>query len=150
MSKSERGQDSDLLAPVDFLVVEFPDGIPTRGGFDELLDLADRNVIQVLDLEFLAKDHAGVRVVEAADLPDVEGMDLTVWGGASSGLLDADDLAAVGAEMDPGSLAVVVVFENVWVLSLVDRWAGSGARLILDGAVPVGALLDALDAVDPE
>lgn len=45
-----------------------------------------------------------------------------------------------------GSVAVAVVFENSWVLGLVERWSQTGARLLFDGAVPVADLLDALDA----
>ena len=137
------------LAPVDVIVVEFPDGTPSPGGFAELLRLAEARVVQVLDLEFVAKDASGVRVVTAADLPHVEGLDPTVWEGSSSGLLDQDDLALVGESIAEGSLAVVVVFENLWVLDLVGRWTASGGRMILDGAVPVEALLDALDATEP-
>lgn len=138
----------DVLAPIDFIVVEFPDGIPAAGGFERLLDLVDRNVIRILDLEFIRNDATGVHTVAISELADHPGVDLTVWEGASSGLLDADDLATIGAELAPGGVAAVVVFENVWVLGLVDDWARSGARLVLDGAVPAGDLLDALDAAE--
>lgn len=40
----------DVLGPVDYVVVEFPNGQPTPDGFVRLLDLADRRVIQVLDV----------------------------------------------------------------------------------------------------
>lgn len=45
--------DGDALGPVDYVVVEFPDGQLAPGGFERLLDLVDRRVIQVLDVEFL-------------------------------------------------------------------------------------------------
>ncbi len=139
---------ADVLAPVDFIVVEFPDGVPTAGGFDRLLDLVERNVIRILDLEFIRKDGTGVGSVAISDLPEHPGVDLTVWEGASSGLLDLDDLAVIGAEIGDDSVAVVVVFENVWVLDLVDGWSRSGARLVFDGAIPTSDLLDALDAAE--
>jgi uncharacterized BrkB/YihY/UPF0761 family membrane protein len=147
MPASESNAD-DMLAPVDFIVVEFPDGVPTAGGFEQLLDLVDRNVIRVLDLEFIQKDATGVRTVSISDMPEHPGVDLGTWEGASSGLLDVDDLATIGSEIGDGSIAVVVVFENVWVLGLVEGWSRSGARLVLDGAIPTGDLLDALDAAE--
>ena len=140
--------DVDVLAPVDFVVVEFPDGVPTAGGFEQLLGLVDGNVIRILDVEFIAKDGAGARVLPPSEVPDTDGLDLTVWDGASSGLLDADDLDLIAAEMTDGGIAVVVVFENVWVLGLIEGWSAAGARLIFDGAVPAGDLLDALDATE--
>jgi hypothetical protein len=139
---------ADVLAPVDFLVVEFPDGVPGGDGFDRLLDLVDRNVIRVLDVEFVLKDETGVRAIPVSDLPAQREIDLSVWDGASSGLLDLDDLATIGAEIGDDSLAVVVVFENIWVLDLVNRWSRSGARLVFDGAIPTVDLLDALDAAE--
>ena len=139
---------ADVLAPVDFIVVEFPDGVPTAGGFEQLLDLVDRNVIRVLDLEFIRKDGTGVRTIAVSDLAEHPGVDLTSWQGASSGLLDLDDLATIGAEIGHDSVAVVVVFENIWVLDIVDGWSRSGARLVFDGAVPTADLLSALDAAE--
>lgn len=149
MAEQQPESGSDVLAPVDFIVVEFPDGIPTAGGFDQLIDLVDNNVIRVLDLEFVVNDGSSARIVSPLELPDSGGIDLTPWEGASSGLLDADDLTSIASEMRAGSVAVVVVFENVWVLGLVDKWSSSGARLIFDGAIPTGDLLDALDATEP-
>jgi hypothetical protein len=138
----------DLLAPVDFIVVEFPDGVPTAAGFDRLLDLVDRNVIQVLDVEFIAKDDTGVRVVPVSELPAGSAEDLSEWIGSSSGLLEAEDIATIGEQIGHGSVAVAVVFENVWVLDVVAGWSQSGARLVLDGAVQVDDLLHALDATE--
>ncbi len=40
---AEEGSDvGDVLGPVDYVAVEFPNGQPTVGGFERLLDLADR------------------------------------------------------------------------------------------------------------
>ena len=97
---------ADVLAPVDFIVVEFPDGVPTASGFEQLLDLVDRNVIRVLDLEFIREDGTGVRTVAVSDLAEHPGVDLAAWEGASSGLLDLDDLATIGAEIGDDSVAV--------------------------------------------
>lgn len=139
---------ADVLGPVDFVVVEFPDGKPSAGGFDQLLDLADRVVISVLDVEFLRADDDGVRIVTIAELDLDPDVDLSAWNGASSGLLDDEDLASIGEEMSPGAVAVVVIFENLWVLGLAGAWADGGGRLILDGGLPVDDLLAALDAAE--
>lgn len=41
-----------------------------------------------------------------------------------------------------------VIYENRWVLGLVDAWRHDGARLIANGGIPVGDLVAALDATD--
>lgn len=146
MPNSEVVAQDDLLAPVDAVVVEFADGVVTADGFDRLLDLVDRNVIRILDVEFVSKSPDGAQVVGVSELPARPELDLSAWSGSSSGLLDADDIALVGDEIAEGSIAVVVVFENVWVLDLVANWPG--ARVVLDSGVATDDLLDALDALD--
>ena len=146
MPNSEVVAQDDLLAPVDAVVVEFADGVVTADGFDRLLDLVDRNVIRILDVEFISKGPDGAQVVGVSELPARPELDLSAWNGSSSGLLDADDIALVGDEIAEGSIAVVVVFENVWVLDLVANWPG--ARVVLDGGVATDDLLGALDALD--
>lgn len=94
-------------------------------------------MIGVLDLEFIAKDLDGkVATVPTGELALPDGIDLTVWDGAASGLLDDADVAEVGSALDAGSVAVVVVFENRWVIGLADAWRRAGARLIADGGLP--------------
>jgi hypothetical protein len=115
-----------------------------------LLDLADRGVIQILDLEFVTKgDDGGVEFVAPRELSPSAGVDLTAWEGASSGLLDPSDLSQLGAALQPAEVAASVVFENRWVLGLVDAWRLGSARLIADGGLAADEIVAALDATEP-
>jgi hypothetical protein len=51
--------------------------------------------------------------------------------------------------MQPGSVAVVVIYENRWVLGLVDSWRRDGARLIAEGGLSAADIVAALDATEP-
>jgi hypothetical protein len=150
MTETQQADLEDELGPIDYLVVEFPDGRVAPGGFAALLDLADRGVIDVLDVEFIAKaGDGGVTRVPVAELHPADGLDLSVWDGASSGLFGDDDLAEIGATLSPGSVAVLVVYENRWVLDLVDAWRRQGARLVADGGLAADEIVAALDATEP-
>ena len=46
-------------------------------------------------------------------------------------------------------MAVVVVYENRWVFSVVNAWRRDGARLIADGGLSPDELVAALDATEP-
>ena len=59
MTAARPDSDGDELAPVDFLAIEFPGGRLTAGGFEQLLSLVDRGVVDILDMEFIAKDADG-------------------------------------------------------------------------------------------
>jgi Family of unknown function (DUF6325) len=151
MSSPDRGEIEDELGPIDFLVVAFPGGRIGSGGFTTLLDLADRGVIQILDLEFVTKGHdGGVKSVAPRELSGSADVDLMAWDGASSGLLDASDFSQLAAALQPGDVGAIVVFENRWVLGLVDAWRQDGARLIADGGLAPDEVLAALDATEPD
>ena len=150
-SSPDRDEIDDELGPIDFLVVAFPGGRIGSEGFATLLDLADRGMIQILDLEFVTKgDDGGVKAVAPRELSPSAGVDLTAWEGASSGLLDSSDLSQLEAALQPGEVAAIIVFENRWVLGLVDAWRQDGARLIADGGLAADEIVAALDATEPE
>ncbi len=140
---------ADNLGPIDYVLVEFPDGVPGIEGFSAMLDLAERGVICVLDLEFIAKETDGaVHTVPVSDLV-ASNPRLSAWDGASSGLLDGDDIAVIGEAIEPGGLAAAIIFENRWVLGVVDSWEREGGRLITDGGLAASDVIAALDATDP-
>ena len=137
------------LGPIDYLAVEFTAGRFTGEDFSMLLDAVDREVVRVLDLEFIVKDGDGtVRKVEVDQLENPAGVDLTVWEGSSSGLLDASDVAEVGAAIEPGSLAGILIYENLWAVSLAAGLGRHGARLIADGRISPEEIVVALDRTE--
>ncbi len=137
--------DPDVLAPVDYLAVEFPSGQMTGAGFRLLREVVERGIVAVLDLEFLVKDADGaVTRVALEDVPQREPVDVSQWEGTYSGILDEDDLAAVGAQIRPGSLAGVLVYENVWAAPIMQEIMDSGARLLGSGRIDGDDLVAAL------
>ena len=142
--------DLEQSGPIDYLVVEFPGNRMTGEGFPILIDLVDRGLIRILDLVFVRKDLDGS--VAGLMLGDIDGdgaLDLTVFEGASSGLLDDADLDEVGGVLEPGSSAGVLVYENVWAAPLASAWRRGGGQLVASGRIPVQAMLAALDAAEP-
>ena len=150
MSVPSQPDPADELSPIDFLAIEFPGAHISASGFEQLLSLADQGVIGVLDLEFITKDSAGnASKVDVGDLANPDGVDLSAWVGASSGLLDRADVDEIAAAIQPGSVAAVIVYENRWVLSLVNTWRRDGARFIADGGIAASDVVAALDATEP-
>jgi Family of unknown function (DUF6325) len=149
MAATQPESDGDELGPVDFLAIEFPGGRLTAPGFEKLLGLADQGIVDILDMEFIAKDAEGTsKKTDVWEFAAPAGVDLSAWAGASSGLLDDSDVAEISAAMQPGSVAVVVIYENRWVLGLVDAWRRDGARLIADGGLSADDIVAALDAAE--
>jgi hypothetical protein len=62
----------------------------------------------ILDREFIAKDAAGTsKKVDVWEFAVPEGVDLSAWAGASSGLLDDSDVGEISAAMHPGSVRFI-------------------------------------------
>lgn len=139
----------DDVGPIDYLVVEYPGSRPTGEALPYLVDLVDRGLIRILDLVFVRKDPDGsVAAVELANLVQDENPDLTVFEGASSGLLGQDDVEEAGAVIGPGSTAAIVMYENLWAAPLAGALRRGGARLVAAGRIPAQDFLAALDSVE--
>ncbi|MFZ0323771.1 MAG: DUF6325 family protein [Actinomycetes bacterium] len=137
------------VGPVDYLVVEFPGNKMTGEALPMLVDLVDAGIIRILDLVFVRRDLDGtLTVLEIADF-DGDGVeDLAIFQGASSGLLDEDDINESGAVIEPGSSAGILVFENRWAAPFVGALRRSGAEVVASGRIPAQDLMDAIDAAE--
>lgn len=141
----------DLMGPVDYLVLEFPGSRMTGEGLPMLLDLVDRGIIRILDLAFVTKGTDGsVAGIAITDL-DADGeLDVAVFEGARSGLVDDDDLAEAGSVLEPGNSAGVLVYENLWAAPLARELRRGGAQMVASGRVPVQALLASIEAAEAQ
>jgi hypothetical protein len=76
---------------------------------------------------FVTKNADGtVSGFEARDLsPDSVG-DMTVFEGASSGLLGDEDAEKAGEAIEPGSAAVMLLYENRWAAPFVSAVRRNG------------------------
>ena len=132
-----------------YLAVEWPGRHVTGEGFRLLMDLVDREIVRVLDLLFIAKDADGtVSKLEVADVEHSDALDERLWG-LSSGLLDQSDIDQVAAAIEPGSLAGILVYENLWAVPMWTAIDRTSARLVGAGRIPGPDLVAALDALNP-
>jgi hypothetical protein len=138
--------DEGLPGPVDYLVVEFPGARLTGAGLSELAGLVDRGVIRILDLQVVRRGaDDSLDVVELADLDGDGALDLAVFSGSASGLLDADDAEQAASLIARGDAAAVLVYENAWAGPFVAALRSEGAELIAGGRIPADDLLEAAD-----
>jgi hypothetical protein len=139
------------LGPIDIVVIGYPPGAPMTGeAVPIMLDLVDRGIVRVLDALFVTKEEDGTFTgIDLADLDADSAGDLTVFAGASTGLISDDDVAKVAAEMEPGSAAMTIVYENRWAAPFAAAVRRNGGRLIASERISTQDLIDALDAADP-
>lgn len=140
----------DELGPIDIVVIAYPADAPMTGEAVPLvLDLVDRGIIRVLDVLFLRENDDGTfSGFEARDLDSESVGDFTVFEGASSGLLGEEDVATAADAIEPGSAAVMIVYENTWAGPFVAAVRRNGGHLVASQRIPAQDLLDALDAAE--
>ncbi len=137
------------LGPVDYLVVAFPAGQADFSGAmaSELRALMDSNTVRVLDLLLLTKDVDGA--VEASELRDADDSEVGQLRAAEADLavlLAESDVEEIGRVLEPGSAAVVLVWENTWAAPFGAAVRRSGGQLVTSGRIPVQAILAAIEA----
>jgi hypothetical protein len=138
------------LGPIDIVVIGFPPDAPMTGEAVPLLvDLVERGIVRVLDILFVTVNADGtVSGFDATDL-DAKGVgDFAIFEGASSGLLGDDDVATAADAIEPGSSAVVIVYENRWAAPFAAAVRRNGGVLIDNQRIPVADLVSALDAAE--
>ncbi|GAA1799304.1 DUF6325 family protein [Agromyces neolithicus] len=137
----------DEMGPVDFLVLEFPAGQANFTGeiAEELVRLVDAGTIRVIDLIILTKDDdGGVDAMELEDLGELG--PLVELESELAELLAAEDVANLSVAMQPGSVAGVLVYENLWAAPFGSAARRAGGQLIANGRIPTQAIIASLEA----
>jgi hypothetical protein len=135
------------LGPVDYVIVEFPAGAQNFTGemADALVALVDAGTIRVIDILILTKNDDGS--VDAMELADVEDLGPLVTIEAElAELLAEEDVENLAAAMEPGSVAGVLIWENLWAAPFASAARRAGGQLIADGRIPIQAIIAAIDA----
>jgi hypothetical protein len=142
------------VGPIDYLAIELQSVRMKGEGLAALIDLVDRGIIRVLDLRAVTREADGTfTAVAITDLDHDGTLDLAVFDGVESGLLDDDDLRQAAELIEPSKVVVLLLYENTWAAPFVAAMRRAGAELIASGRIPadeVEAMLDALEAEEAQ
>ncbi len=145
--------DEDLVdvGPIDYLALEFPEARVNGEGLAALLDLVDKGTVRILDLRAVKREVDGTFTeMEIADFDSDGTLDLAVFRGISSGLLDDDDLSQAASLIEPGKVVALLVWENTWAAPFVSAMRRVGADIIASGRIPADEVVAMLDELETE
>ena len=114
-----------------------------------MLDLVDRGIIRILDVAGIEKADDGT--INMLGVTDVDGdgfPDLVAFEGAQTGMLGDEDLQVAAEAMEPGSAAVLLVFENRWAAPFVTAVRRNGGTVLGFQRVPAEDLMEAIEALE--
>ena len=141
---------TDEFGPVDIVVISYPAGSPMTGeAMPILLDLVDRKIVRVLDVLFVMEGEDGTFAgFKAEDLDETGLGDLKVFEGASTGLLGDEDAATAAEALEPGSAAVLIVYENRWAGPFAAAVRRNGGIVVDYQRIPAEDVVAAIDAIE--
>ncbi len=137
----------DELGPIDYLIVEFPAGDSSFTGESAtaLLKLHDAGIVRLMDLVIVVKnDEGSIDPMELSDAPSLG--ELARIEPELVETLAADDVTNLAAAIAPGSVAAIIVYENLWAAPFASALRRAGGQLVADGRIPVQAIIAAIEA----
>lgn len=138
----------DEIGPVDYVVVGFPADKANFSGemATELKALIETGTVRVLDLVILTRDAEGeVQISELREADDSSVGELRALETDVALVLAEEDLNQIGASLEPGSAAAVLVWENSWAARFGSAVRRSGGELLSSGRIPTQALIAAAE-----
>ena len=129
------------LGPVEMVVLSFPGTQIDAAVTAAFAEVIDGGYATILDLIYLSKDADGnLSQIEIDEPLSETGLDgITV---DPLGLVSDEDLDVVRLSMEPGTSAVVIVYEETWARKLAGEVRRAGGEVELHVQVP----RDAVDA----
>jgi Family of unknown function (DUF6325) len=153
-SMTEQDMTEQTVGPIDYLALELPSARMRGEGLAAIVDLVDRGIIKVLDLRAVTRETDGTfTAIAITDLDHDGTLDLAIFEGVESGLLDDDDLRQAADLIEPGKVVALLLYENTWARPFVAAMRRAGAELIASGRIPadeVEAMLDAIEAEEAQ
>ncbi len=143
---------TDIHGPIDFVLIEFPLKKTGSGAtVAALMDLINRKVVWVYDLMIIRKDAdgstAGVELTEDVS----EGLEgFASLASVRSGLLGDDEIDEAAAAMEPGTVAALIVYENLWAIPFIAAAREAGGDVIASARIPAEDVMAALDSLESD
>jgi uncharacterized membrane protein len=134
------------LAPVEYIVIDFP-GNQFKGEIaPAIAGLVERGQVRIIDLVFVKKDLDGsVAYFEFDDLEETATfgyIDTEV-----GGVISDEDIAEIAATVPLDSSALLIVWEDLWAAELATAVRNAGGELVAGGRVRHDIALAALAAL---
>ena len=140
--------DEAAFGPIVVVVIGYRPGAPMTGRQFHFYPTSSTAGIRVLDALFVQRDADGTfSGFDLANLDADTAGDLAVFAGACTGMLK-HDAAPAAAEIEPGSAAVLIAYENRLAAPFIAAVQRNGGVLIANEPIGVQTLIDALDAAE--
>jgi uncharacterized membrane protein len=141
--------DPSAIGPVDVAVIRFDTDEFSDDVAPALAELNRSGTVHIIDLAFVHKAaDESVSCLEATD-EHVAGA-FADLADTQFNLLSDSDLDEIADDLDPGSSAMVIVWENSWAARLAAALRGSHGQVVAQERIPRESVLLAIAALGEE
>ena len=133
------------LAPVEFAMFAFDDTRITGDIVPALTALVENELVHIIDLVFVRKEADGqVTAFELDDLPADAAAAFADLDHDIEGLVSTEDLDHEADLLEPGTSAIIVVWETLWAQRFTDAVRAAGGVLVDNQRIPAEVVEAAL------
>jgi hypothetical protein len=132
------------FGPIDFIALEFP-GNRFRGEIlPELFDLADKEIIRIIDLVIITKAQGQVTVRELRELDPAHIEMFNPLKAEANQMITESDLAMIAEQLADNSTAGILLIENLWAKKTQQAMLDANGRLVMFERIPHDVVEEAL------
>ncbi|WP_106816412.1 DUF6325 family protein [Microbacterium timonense] len=121
------------FGPVEMVLAAFEGERPDPGVIAAIAELVEAGTIRLIDLVHVSRDQDGA--IRFAEI-DEAGIELGEIELAAAGLAAQEDVEELGADLPPGTSAVLLVVELLWAKRLASRVAAAGGFVVDSVRIP--------------
>jgi uncharacterized membrane protein len=137
------------LAPVEYIVIDFPGNRFDGSIVPALVDLIDKRTVRILDLVFVQKDDDGSVLSFEFDQLD-ELADFASLDGDAGDFLSDDDVLDLAADVPEGSSALFIVWEDLWAADLGRAIRDAGGEVLVGGRLPHHVVTEIITSIESQ
>ena len=137
-----------MYGPLEYVVIGFDGNRFTGEILPKLIEVEQQGCVRVVDLVFLSKNEAGdLTIMEISDLSEEDAAAYEPLVKEFHGLLTAEDVATIAADLPENTSAAVALFEHRWAMGL--QWAvkAAGGQMLDSGFVHPEAQVEVIAEV---
>jgi uncharacterized membrane protein len=133
------------LGPIDFIALEFPGNRFKGEILPDLFELADKEIIRILDLVTIMKDQDGqVTVRELRELDPAHIEMFNPLKAEVSQMITESDIEMIAEKLDDNSTAGLLLIENLWAKKTKQAMMDANGRLVMFERIPHEVVEEAL------
>ncbi len=137
------------LGPIDFIALEFPGNRFKGEILPDLFELADKEVIRIIDLVIITKDQDGqVTVRELRELDPTHMEVFNPLKAEANQMITESDIDMIAEKLADNSTAGLLLIENLWAKKTKQAMMDANGRLVMFERIPHEVVEEALADIE--